>query len=230
MFAIVSALEYQNAQLTGRPERFSEEYLLWATDKILHRTSRPLQIPVGGAGGSGPATDPADEGFTLVEVVTALRAYGAPPLHAMPYTGGSAADLHPSRSLILAARTHRRVSVFALPGRDNATRVANLIHALNAGIPVAVGMSWPQYRTIRAGYLNGQQPLAGAGHAVTLVGYENRTGRIADTVFIFKNSWGAQWGAAGYGYATYHYVVRNLEDTVVLEVEPGANPAAAPAP
>jgi len=116
------------------------------------------------------------------------------------------------------------VSVFALPGRDQPTRIANLVHALDAGVPVAVGLRWPQWRTLRSGYLSAQKPLEGTGHAVTVVGYENKTGALKDTVFIFKNSWGVHWGASGYGYATYGYLDKNLVDTALLEVEPGDSP------
>ncbi|MEM9158182.1 MAG: hypothetical protein AAGB46_03960, partial [Verrucomicrobiota bacterium] len=35
IFAIVSALEYQNGVTTNKPEKFSEEYLIWATCKSL---------------------------------------------------------------------------------------------------------------------------------------------------------------------------------------------------
>jgi C1A family cysteine protease len=66
--------------------------------------------------------------------------------------------------------------------------------------------------------------MADGGHAVTVVGYENKTGAIADTVFVFKNSWGIRWGSGGYGYATYAYVLKNLTDAVLLEVAAGTSP------
>ena len=229
VFAIISALEYENAQLTGKPARFSEEYLLWATCKTLGRISREPGAPATGETDGSDPTDPVDEGFALSEVVTALRAYGVPLFDEMPYTGGRASDINPSPEMIMEARSHRRVSIFRLPGHDNAARLANLVHSLNAGVPVAIGLQWPQYRTIRSGYLSEQQPLPGNGHAVTIVGYQNKTGQIADTVFIFKNSWGARWGAAGYGYVTYGYLVRNLVDTALLEVEAGEPSRLAPA-
>ena len=222
VFAIVSALEFQNAQLTGQPERFSEEYLIWATCKTLHRAPRVRPDAAGGAAAQPEETDPVDEGFALSEVVTALRGYGIPLQSAMPYTFARAnGEADPPGEIVAEARSRRRVSVFALPGRDQATRIANLVHTLNAGVPVAVGLRWPPWRTMRSGYLSTQPPLPEGGHAVTIVGYENKTGAIADTVFIFKNSWGVHWGAGGYGYATYGYLSNNLEETALLEVEPG---------
>ncbi len=227
VFAIVSALEYQNAGLTGKAERFSEEYLVWATCKTLHRAARTVTAGGEAEADNSENLDGADEGFTLPEVVTALRAYGIPLQASMPYSFAKTMAAEPPAPVIDEARNHRRVSVFALPGRDQATHIANLIHSLNAGIPVAIGLQWPAWRTIRTGYLSGQKPTGASGHAVTVVGYENKTGAIADTVFIFKNSWGVKWGAGGYGYVTYGYLNLNLGDTALLEVAP-AGTATAP--
>lgn len=38
------------------------------------------------------------------------------------------------------------------------------------------------------------------GHAICVVGYDDRTQRIK-----FKNSWGKDWGQKGYGYISYNY-------------------------
>ena len=228
VFAIVSALEFQNAQLTGQPERFSEEYLVWATCKTLNRAprARPAEDPdaAPAENENSENLDSADEGFALSEVVTALRAFGVPLQTSMPYSFSKTLAADPPRETIDEARRHRRVSVFALPGRDEATRISNLVQALDAGVPVAVGLRWPAWRALRSGYLDQQKPLEGNGHAVTVVGYENKTGAIKDTVFVFKNSWGVKWGAAGYGYATYDYFNHNLVDSALLEVEPGEAP------
>lgn len=226
VFAIVSALEFQNAQLTGQAERFSEEYLVWATLKTLHRA--PRVRPVATDPGEAENLDGVDEGFALSEVVTALRTYGIPLQSSLPYSFATTPAADPPAAVIDEARSHRRVSVFALPGRDQSTRIANLIQALNAGIPVAVGLRWPSSRTLHAGYLNAQKPLEDNGHAVTIFGYENKTGTAADTVFVFKNSWGVKWGASGYGYATYAYLNANLVDTALLEVAPAGTTAHPP--
>jgi hypothetical protein len=223
VFAIVSALEFQNAKLTGKADRFSEEYLVWATCKTLNRAPRPVAEadPAAGEGENAENPDAADEGFALSEVVTALRTYGIPLQASLPYTfAKSGATVDPPAKVVEEAQNHRRVSVIPLPGRDQDTRLANLIQALDAETPVAIGVMWPAWRTLRTGYLSGQKPLAGPGHAVAVVGYENKTGLVADTVFIFKNSWGVKWGAGGYGYATYAYLSHNLVDAVLLEIGP----------
>ena len=216
VFAVVSALEFQNAELTGRPEKFSEEYLIWATRKVLGRiASADLALARDRRN-----DDDRDEGFSLSDVVTALRTYGVPRHDDMPNTLGLAMDAitEPDAALISEARRVRRVSVHALPGHQNPRVIAGLVHALNAGVPPVVGLKWPHSRAIRNGFLSRQQPVAGYSHAVTLVGYRCPTGRIEDTVFIFKNSWGVKWGQAGYGVVTHEYLNTNLQSAVVLEV------------
>lgn len=222
VFAIVSALEFQNAQITGKPELFSEEYLLWATCKTLNRPPRVAPVDETAEPDSRGSKEVEDEGFALSEVVTALRAYGIPLQTRMPYLFGRGKQVDdPPRDVVEEARAHQRVSVYALPGRDQPARLGNLVQALNEGVPVAVGMRWPPSRLLAGGYLSEQKPRTDGGHAVTLVGYENKTGVITDTVFIFKNSWGIRWGSGGYGYATYAYMTNNLMDAAVLEVVQG---------
>jgi hypothetical protein len=219
VFAVVSALEFQNAQLVGHAEKLSEEYLIWATRKILGR-DHPAPAP---AGEETPAalTGDEDEGFALTDVVTAVRTYGIPPAERMPDTlGKKMQDIAaPPDALIEEARRHCRVAVYRVPGRDPADVIGNFVHTLNAGLPVVVGMRWPHSNAIRSGYLSNQQPMSDAGHAVTLVGYHAPTASLDDVVFIFKNSWGVQWGAAGYGQVTARYLARNLNASAVLEVQ-----------
>ncbi len=213
VFAVVSALEYLHAEATGSPEKLSEEYLIWATLRTVRRTHPGAEV----------TGEDADAGFALTEVVTALRSYGIPPSSALPNTLGRADNVvaAPPESVIAAARQRTRVAVHPVPGRDNATRLNNVVHALNADIPVAIGTAWPRFRNMRAALLNSQEPIPGYGHAVTLVGYTTETGRIEDAVFIFKNSWGVNWGANGYGFATHAYLVKHLQDAIVLELNPG---------
>jgi hypothetical protein len=222
VFAIVSALEFQNAEMTGQVQKFSEEYLIWAVRKSTRR------LPAPGSSSAAEKSDDEyrDEGFALDEVVGALRAYGIPLQASMPNTFGSRIDAieEPAAAIIQEARSHQRVSIQPLPGRDRPTLINNLVHALNAGIPVPVGMYWPATRVVK-GYISTHQGAPNLGHAVTIVGYKSPTGRIEDAYFIFKNSWGPRWGQGGYGTVTYGYLSNNLGSAILLELQP---PAAAP--
>lgn len=223
VFAIVSALEFQNAELNGTAEKFSEEYLIWAARKTTHRVGSGAIDLTGTTTDTGKEQEDKDEGFALPEVVAGLRAYGIPLQSAMPnaLVGKMDAIAEPPAEVLKQARTHCRVFVHQIPGRDGATRISNLVHALNAGVPVAIGLRWPHYRTLRAGYISQQKPILDYAHAVTLVGYRSETGRMEDAVFLFKNSWGMSWGEGGYGRVTYKYLENYLLDAVVLEVQRG---------
>ena len=216
VFAVVSALEFQTAEVNGRAERFSEEYLLWATRRSLRRPAPMTEVSQMEIEGQ----EPGDEGFSLTEVVTALRAYGIVPRERVPnrFSGGVIED--PPEELIAEARSIHRVSVHPLPGRDRATLIANVVHALNAGLPVPAGVRWPIEYNWRTGYLDRQRVYPNRGHAITLVGYSSPTGCIEDAVFTFKNSWGVRWGIDGYGTATYEFLRNNLLSAIVLEVHP----------
>ena len=218
VFAIVSALEFQNAEIAGKVEKFSEEYLIWAVRKTVRR------LPAANSAASADPNeqDYQDEGFALGEVVAALRAYGIPLQASMPNTFGSKIDSikDPALAIVQEARNHQRVFVQQLPGRDRATLINNLVQAINAGVPVPVGMNWPGTRVVN-GYISTHKGSPNRGHAVTIVGYKAPTGRIEDAYFIFKNSWGPKWGQGGYGTVTYGYLRDYLNDAILLEVHSG---------
>ena len=219
VFAVVSALEFQNAEIAGKVEKFSEEYLIWAVRKSVQRLPAPKT-----SASSDESVDKEyrDEGFSLEEVVSALRAYGIPLQSTMPNTFGRRIDSieEPPAAIVQEARDHQRVFAHQLPGRDHTTLLNNVVQSLNSGIPVAVGMGWPLSRIVN-GYLSGQKAAPDRGHAVTIVGYKSPTGKIEDAYFIFKNSWGPTWGQGGYGTVTYSYLNKYLFDAVLLEVQPG---------
>ena len=219
VFAIVSALEFLNAQLSGKSEKLSEEYLIWATRKV---TQRAAPETADGAP-AGDEADIKDEGFSLDHVVSALRGYGIPLQSNMPNTfGTSMGDIAtPAPEIIEEARARRRVFVQRVPGRDASAMVANFVHILNAGIPIPVGLRWPHYRTLRNGYLHQQPPILDYSHAVTIVGYQCKTGQLEDAVFIFKNSYGSYWGQGGYGFVTAHYLGKNLLGAALIEMQVG---------
>ena len=216
IFAIVSALEFQNAELTGTVEKFSEEYLIWAVNKSVQRLPNPV------AADDSAGKEQRDLGFSLSEVVNALRAYGIPLQAAMPNAFGRKIQSigEPPAEIVREAREHQRIFAHQLPGRDRPTLINNIVHTLNSGVPVAVGMAWPM-TYVYNGYLNTQNAAPDRGHAVTLVGYKSASGRIEDAYFIFKNSWGPKWGQGGYGTVTYGYLQKYLNDAVLLEVQRG---------
>ncbi len=215
VYALVSALEYQYFQLHGRAEDFSEEYLIWATRRVLGQVGRD-GLSLRNAAGE-PITD---TGFTLPSVAQALSIYGVALEAEMPARLRPSSDpaAVPDRTLIDLSRQRRGFIIGQIPGDDTGTRLNNIVHVLNAGLPVPAGMRWADDAQSRTGLLDMQPPIANGSHAITFIGYESRSCSPADAVFIFKNSYGANWGRGGYGRATWRYLEKNLLDAYVFDV------------
>jgi len=211
--AVVGALEYLEGRRRGQAENLSEHYLYWATLKTLGRYD---QAQLWNARGEDD-----DAGFLLPEVLQAMRTYGIASVDEAPGLGDGPKDQgieQPSEAIVQAARKRSGIRSFAVPGREKDILLGNIVHALNAGSPVVVGMAWPYYNSIRkSAYLERQKPRPGYGHAVTLVGYRCPSGRLEDISFVFRNSWGSKWGAGGYGFVKYKYIKENLFDAHVIE-------------
>ncbi len=222
IFSIVSALEFQNAELIGKAEKLSEEYLTWATMNIIQEKqfrNRKFNLTEDE---SVRSDNNFDSGFRLPEVVMGLRAFGIPLQSQMPNTfGKNMANISkPSNRIIDSARSRQKTLIHAVPGHDSRIRILNMIHLLNEGWPVVVGLHWPNHNTIkRSPILSKQKPRKDYLHAVTLVGYKCESGDIKDIRFIFKNSWGKQWGINGYGFSKYYYMLSNLNVAIFLEVQ-----------
>lgn len=219
IFAVVNALEFQNAVAIGRPEKLSEEYLIWATRRTLGMAAD--------AQGEHASPEVEDAGFSLSEVVGALRTYGIPLQAEMPNMRGLPMNRieAPAEEVVRRARARREVFTYPIPGRDNDTRIENIVHALNEEVPVVIGMRWPMLRTLKGALISTQPPIEGYSHAVTLVGYYNDSGVPDETRFIFRNSWGANWGAGGCGFVELRYLRQHLVDGLILDVRMGSAPS-----
>lgn len=203
--AVVAALEYQFAENRGKRINFSENDLVAATAKTLGRATRN---DFSDAAASRPVVE---EGFALEHVFQAIRGHGLRLEHSAANQDQSALESE-IRNVDFGA--------YLIPGDRSEVGIANIVHVLNAQMPVVVGVSWPSDGRVRnTSLLSKQPPLAGAGHAVTIVGYKCPTGKIEDTKFIFRNSWGVGWGAGGYGFFTYEYLANNLFNAYVVELK-----------
>lgn len=202
--AIVAALEYLYAEGQETRINISETRLVEATARTLGRTTKN-DFASQDEGGRV-----VEEGFALEHVFQAIRGYG---LQLEPRT------LDDSNRDIAAALEEINFSPFQIPGGNSRVGIANIVHVLNANIPVVVGVAWPaDGRVKNTSLLSKQPPASGAGHAVTIVGYKCETGKLEDVKFIFRNSWGAGWGAGGYGFFTYEYLTKNLWSGYVVEL------------
>lgn len=196
VYAVLSSLEYQQVKMHQRAIRFNEDAVLRAVE---HLTGRPALH-----GDSG-----ADAGYTLVDVAEAIRRSGI--------DGTQDAGAEPGQKPFVPAQQRMKFGV--IQHRRDGADLGALIQALNAGVSIPIALNWPYPAATHGGLIDTQDPQPNYHHAVALVGYECPTGRIEDTVFLFKNSWGVRWGSSGFGRVTYSYLLRNLHYALIAHLE-----------
>ncbi len=85
----------------------------------------------------------------------------------------------------------------------------HLKDCLASGFPFLFGITVYESFESESTRSSGMVPMPGekekkiGGHAVLAVGYDD-----AKQHFIFRNSYGADWGAVGYGYMPYEFVIK----------------------
>lgn len=125
--------------------------------------------------------------------------------------------------------------------KDRATKYMRVLvdpgalkQTLSAGFPVAIGFDvFPGIESDQAAQtgvvpMPGQHEQSIGGHAVLLVGYDD-----AKALWVFRNSWGRNWGDGGYGYLPYGYPdspAFGSDFWVITQEIEGVQPAPAPIP
>ena len=199
VFSVVNALEYEYARKSQDGTEFSEEFVIWAV--------RKYDDPQAGFG----------RGFDLWQVAHRVSLIGIPEnsLYREAVGGDFSAD-PPSIVFEDAYRRKGAVVRAIVPGDEKDFVLNQVLHALNAGSPVVIGLRWPNPQTIRhTALLDKQRPVS--LHAVTLVGYRMESARKEDLRLIFKNSWGSSWGVGGHGFMTYAYFVENVSGAFTID-------------
>lgn len=144
-----------------------------------------------------------DAGGEVRDVIKTLVAQGVCPESQWPYERSNLTE-KPTAECYAAALKFEALNY----SRVNQTKYALKYALSQKKRPVQYGMSvYEQIESDQAakdGVIT--MPSASAepigGHAVCLVGYND-----VSSQFIFRNSWGAAWGDAGYGYIPYDYIL-----------------------
>lgn len=151
-----------------------------------------------------------DSGAYLRDTIKALRLFGVCPERYWEYDSDRIDD-EPSTFCYSFAANYKSLSYY---------RIDNLIdikRSLAQGYPVVLGFTCFESIFLDRVRRNGVIPYPqknernSGGHAVLAVGYiEPGVGiekALADCGhLIIRNSWGPDWGAAGYGYLPYTYI------------------------
>ncbi len=182
--ALATALEFQIAKATHHDEQISARYIYYVA-----------RIP----------PQSTDSGAVIADGIRALTKEGAVEESVWPYVAGQYAAKPPA-----AVRSAKR---FRITNAKEIKGLNALKNALVANGPVVAGI--PVYPSAMQDIpaKTGVLPLPGpkekliGGHAVVIVGYDDKQKRVK-----FVNSWGSAWGDHGFGYLSYEYVEKYMSE------------------
>jgi len=167
-----------------------------------------------------------DTGAYLRTTIGAMVIFGVPPEEYWPYTDDPKSfDSEPPAFCYSFAQNYKTLVYYrhdpVAAGPDAV--IARLKTYLAAGHPAMFGFS--VYSSIEQAGETGEIPFPSprdrmeGGHAVVAVGYDDKkeirnehADRPETGALLIRNSWGKEWGEAGYGWLPYEYVKRGLAE------------------
>ena len=188
-YTTIGVLEYEASAELGQRLTLSPGYLAWAAQETDSQ----------GTGGSNFGR--ANRG---------LENYGMAPLSmgGVPVASGSIPT--PLRPTIEIGQTFGDVDFHWIRFWGRTPLTTDQITAIKTDIanghPVAVGMQWPNQASFVPGTFVLKVPRKNRvfdGHCVILIGYEDDPTLPGGGVFLFRNSWGQNWGDDGYAKMPY---------------------------
>lgn len=209
VFAVTGVLEFEFARSEGKTTPLSVEYLNWASNQI---------------------TGKNEDGSYFSDAVKALNKYGICANDLFPYyIQNYSSKVGPSAAAISDAGTRRNVSAVWIKDWDATTgmsggHIAEVKKQIMKDHPVAIGFRWPKNEEKYRKMVNGIMivpPEEGVfdGHSIIMVGYKDDPSVPGGGYFIFKNSYGKDFGEDGYGKMPYEYLSRYANDGVALYVK-----------
>jgi C1A family cysteine protease len=199
----VGMVEYFERRAFGKHIDGSRLFLYKATRNLLHWSG--------------------DTGAFLRSTMGALVLFGIPPEEYWPYVIADF-EKEPTPFCYAYAQNYQAISYYRLdpPGTTPAVLLNQIKTNLSAGLPSMFGFtvynSYSQAATTgKIPYPTKGEKIVG-GHAVLAVGYDdnmkikntNPGGTETKGALLIRNSWGTGWGAAGYGWLPYEYVLKGL--------------------
>lgn len=146
----------------------------------------------------------SDSGAMIRDGIKSVGRHGDCPEDAWGYNTDKFA-VRPDSACYANALKYRAVDYWRVP-----RSMSQMRGCLAAGYPFALGFSVYDSFESEAVARTGEVPMPGmheallGGHAVLAVGYDDAKG-----CFIVRNSWGVNWGADGYFYLPYAFLMNS---------------------
>ena len=140
---------------------------------------------------------PGQEGTSIRDAMHVLNRIGVPTEKAWPYSDDKLNVGEPAHWATLVAKWALIGTYYRVDTTDQAKVTLMQDGPFMMGVPCFYDFFFPVDGFIKDP-ADGERDYG--GHAICVVGYDDSTQRIK-----FKNSWGTNWGQAGYGYISYDY-------------------------
>ncbi len=205
LFAMAGVLEFEYAQNNPtKPERFSVEFLNWASHQTNHRKQ---------------------DGSFFSDAIKGVKQFGICAEETLPYASNFDTGLLPPAEAMETAKVHTSVTAHWIKEWDvktglTAAQLLAIRRSLAEGHPVAVGLRWPKKETYDQSFvLNKPAPEeVFDGHSIVFVGYQQNQDAPGGGYLLFRNSAGPEWGLKGYAQMSYAYALAYANDAVSLEM------------
>ncbi|MGH7723205.1 MAG: C1 family peptidase [Candidatus Dormibacteria bacterium] len=162
-----------------------------------------------------------DSGAQIRDGIKVIAAQGVCPESDWPYDITRFAEKPPAQAY--ADAVHDRVGAYQRLTQSLVPLKACIASGFTFVFGFTVFSSFEGSRVASTGDIPMPQPSESmvGGHAVLCVGYDDGGG-----VFIIRNSWGAAWGATGYGFMPYAYMLDPglAADFWTIQAAPGGPP------
>ena len=211
VFAIVGLVEFEIANTIHQTTPLSVEYLNWASNMI-----------------TGNIVD----GSMFDDAIDGLLMYGICSNDYFPYYSSNyTTKVEPSNAAKKDAE--KRIAFHYQytwikewdPKTGMTDNQLNIVkEQLEKEHPVAIGFQWPKKEKKYNKMIDGMMyvpPREGVfdGHSVLIVGYQDDPKVPGGGYFIFKNSYGKEYGEQGYGKMPYEYVNKYANDGVAIYIK-----------
>jgi C1A family cysteine protease len=158
-----------------------------------------------------------DTGAYLRTAMKSVAAFGVPPEEYWPYDVAKYEE-EPSAFLYSFAASYKALEYTRIdvPGAAPKATLEEIKRVVASGLGIVFGFSvYSSISNLPDIPVPRPRDRLEGGHAVMIVGYDDDhrlpNGKACPSLII-RNSWGVNWGAKGYGYLPYEYVLRNLAD------------------